>query len=273
MCKRPAGPAGLFVLAAVIALSLLASLAGSPSPARADGLYRAEDLFAKFKPESGFHFLPVRYSANLQDYYAPTELTDKDYPNLLQPGESIETIGVPQVLAVYNWPADNERYRRVARFVKYLFDRFDQFKKPPFHPKWNEINLASTLPGWTRFRAAEELLAERRQSDSDSAIKQQFGAWIKNNVETSGRQFSSEEAKNLFEQFRSWMKQGRNPAGSRRIGRECPTRFCTRSLLKSNNRSRSAAAAAAPPWIGASSSGSTRRPPRFSIRRNLALAN
>jgi predicted dienelactone hydrolase len=41
MCKRPAGPAGLLVLAAAIALSLLVPLAGSPSPARADGPYRA----------------------------------------------------------------------------------------------------------------------------------------------------------------------------------------------------------------------------------------
>ena len=41
MCKRPAGPAGLLVLAAAIALSLLVPLAGSASPARADGPYRA----------------------------------------------------------------------------------------------------------------------------------------------------------------------------------------------------------------------------------------
>jgi predicted dienelactone hydrolase len=41
MCKRPAGPAGLLLLAAAIALSLLVPLAGSPSPARADGPYRA----------------------------------------------------------------------------------------------------------------------------------------------------------------------------------------------------------------------------------------
>jgi len=41
MCKRPAGPAGLRVLAAAIALSLLVPLAGDPSPARADGPYRA----------------------------------------------------------------------------------------------------------------------------------------------------------------------------------------------------------------------------------------
>jgi TRAP-type uncharacterized transport system substrate-binding protein len=169
------------------------------------------DLFAKFKPEPGFHFLALPYSQNLQDYYVPTELTSKDYPNLLQPGQSVETIGVPQVLAVYNWPPETDRYRRVARFVKYLFDRFDQFKKPPFHPKWNEINLASQLPGWTRFRAAEELLAETRVQDSDGAMKQQFDTWIKNKAQTSGRQFSGEEAKQLFEQFRTWMKQGKNP--------------------------------------------------------------
>ena len=62
------------------------------------------DLFTKFKPEPGFHFLPVPYTPNLQDYYIPTELTSKDYANLLQPGETVDTIAVPQVLAVYNWP-------------------------------------------------------------------------------------------------------------------------------------------------------------------------
>ena len=41
MSKRPAGPAGLLVLAVSIALSLLVPLVGSPSPARADGPYRA----------------------------------------------------------------------------------------------------------------------------------------------------------------------------------------------------------------------------------------
>jgi TRAP-type uncharacterized transport system substrate-binding protein len=166
------------------------------------------DLFVKFKPEPGFHFLSVPYARNLQDYYVPTKLTAKDYPNLLQPGEIVETIGVPQVLAVYNWPSDTDRYRRVARFVEYFFKRFDQFKQPPFHPKWNEINLASALPGWTRFRAAEELLAESRPPEADSATKRQFDEWIKNRAVTSGRQFSDDEAKDLFVQFRSWLKQG-----------------------------------------------------------------
>jgi hypothetical protein len=118
----------------------------------------------------------------------------------------VETIGVPQVLAVYNWGPETDRYHRVARFVEYLFKRFDQFKQPPFHPKWNEINLASSLPGWTRFRAAEELVAASRSPDADN-VKQQFDTWVKN----SGHQFSDQESRNLLEQFRSWMKQGKGP--------------------------------------------------------------
>lgn len=41
MCKRLAGISRLLVLAAAIALSLLVPLVGSPSPARAEGPYRA----------------------------------------------------------------------------------------------------------------------------------------------------------------------------------------------------------------------------------------
>jgi len=167
------------------------------------------DLFTKFKPEPGFHFLTVPLTKNLLDYYVPTKLTSTDYPNLIPAGESVETIGVPQVLAVYNWAPNTDRYRRVARFVEYFFNRFDQFQKPPFHPKWKEINLASSLPGWTRFQAAEELLAASRQPASDSVTKQQFDEWVKN----SGRQLSDDEAKQLLEEFRGWVKQRKTPPG------------------------------------------------------------
>jgi TRAP-type uncharacterized transport system substrate-binding protein len=159
------------------------------------------DLFGKYKPEPGFHFLPLPYSPELQDYYVPTELSSKDYPNLLRPGETVETVGVPQVLAVYNWPPETARYQRVARFVKYFFERFDQFKKAPFHPKWNEINLASSLRGWTRFRAAEEMLAKPAALNGQRDVappRASAGA-------------APEQDRQQFEQFRSWLK--RNSAG------------------------------------------------------------
>jgi TRAP-type uncharacterized transport system substrate-binding protein len=119
---------------------------------------KPNDLFAKFKPEPGFHFLPVEYSDAFKDYYVPVELTSEDYPNLIPKGETVPSIGVSAVLAVYNWPKNSDRYRRVARFTEQLVAKFDQFQKPPFQPKWKEINLSSTVPGWKRYVAAEEVL-------------------------------------------------------------------------------------------------------------------
>jgi TRAP-type uncharacterized transport system substrate-binding protein len=168
------------------------------------------DLFAKFKPEPGFHFLSVPFAANLRDYYLPTTLDSSDYPNLIPHGQSVDTIGVPQILAAYNWAQNTERYRRVARFVEYFFKKFDQFKQPPFHPKWNEINLASSVPGWTRFRAAEELLAAAGHNNSEKTVRQQFDEWIKERNVASGRALSEEEQRDLFEEFRGWLQRKRS---------------------------------------------------------------
>ena len=51
-------------------------------------------------------------------------------------GQTIDTIGVPSVLAVYNWPKNNDRYRRVARFVEALYTKWGKLLEAPRHPKW-----------------------------------------------------------------------------------------------------------------------------------------
>jgi TRAP-type uncharacterized transport system substrate-binding protein len=119
---------------------------------------KPNDLFAKLKNEPRFHFVPVEYGDAFIDYYTPSFLTSDDYPDLVQPGERIDTIGVPVVLAVYNWPRESDRFRRVERFIQYYFSRFDTLRKPPYHPKWKEINLSARAPGWTRYWLAEQLL-------------------------------------------------------------------------------------------------------------------
>ena len=93
---------------------------------------KPNELFTRFKPEPGFHFLPVEYTEKFQDYYTPGELTSADYPNLIAQGEKIETISVQALLAVYNWRTDTDRYRRCVRFVEYLFERFDKLRVPPY---------------------------------------------------------------------------------------------------------------------------------------------
>jgi TRAP-type uncharacterized transport system substrate-binding protein len=116
------------------------------------------DAFIRGRWESGFKFLPVNYDNKFEDYYLPATLEASEYPNLIKQGERVSTIAVPTALVAFNWPAQSNRYQRVARFVDYLFSRIDRLQAPGFDPKWKSINLAATVPGLTRFAAAQAWL-------------------------------------------------------------------------------------------------------------------
>ena len=116
------------------------------------------DPFLKGRWEPGFKFLPVPYDAKFEDYYLPTTLEASDYPNLIATGDRVNTIAVPTILTAYNWRNNNDRYRRLARFVDHLFSRVDKLQAPGFDPKWKEVNLNAKVPGLERFRAAQDWL-------------------------------------------------------------------------------------------------------------------
>src|SRR5579871_1305679 len=116
------------------------------------------DAFVRGRFDPGFKFLPVPFSDKLEDYYLPSMLESSDYPNLIRPGERVETIAVPTALVAFNWPANSNRYERTARFVEHLFSHLDRLQGPGFDPKWKSINLAATVPGLTRFSAAQAWL-------------------------------------------------------------------------------------------------------------------
>jgi TRAP transporter TAXI family solute receptor len=137
---------------------------------------KPNNLFTNMKAEPDFHFLSIPFSDKFEDFYVPAVLTNQDYPNLIPQGQTIETLGIPVILAVYNWPEGGDRYRRVRRFIEYFVNHFDRLKEPSFHPKWKDINLAATVPGWTRFPPAQEMLnkvAARTQATHDPAAQQQ----------------------------------------------------------------------------------------------------
>src|SRR5262249_23751434 len=99
----------------------------------------------------------------------PAQLESADYPGLIPEGQTIQTIAVPSLLAVYDWRQDGDRYTRISRLVDYLFDRFSKLQtEPGYHPKWKEINLAAVVPGWKRFPAMEaKLVAAGLGADKD----------------------------------------------------------------------------------------------------------
>ena len=125
------------------------------------------DAFLRGQWEPGFRFLPVPYDSKFEDYYLPAVLEAAEYPALIKPGERISTISVPTVLVSYNWPAGSSRYQRVARFTDYLFSRVDKLQVAGFDAKWKTINLSATVPGLTRFPAAQEWLERQARKPPD----------------------------------------------------------------------------------------------------------
>jgi TRAP-type uncharacterized transport system substrate-binding protein len=123
------------------------------------------DFFTKIPANSGLHLVNIPFTREFEDYYTLGEFTKQDYPNLLEGKDRIDTIAVPAVLAVYNWPVGSERYRKVQRLVQYLFSNFGKLQHPPFHPKWTEVNLGATVPGWTRFSVAQDMLNKVSQHE------------------------------------------------------------------------------------------------------------
>jgi hypothetical protein len=163
------------------------------------------DFFSKIPTSTGLHLLPVPYTKALADLYVLGEFTNADYPNLIPAGQTIDTVAVPSVLAVYNWPKNSDRYRRVERFVQYLFNRWDKLAQPPFHPRWRDVNLAATVPGWTRFSVSEEMLQRRASDAGDPAMARDFQTYMTRQVRTAPRNDAERDA--VFRQFMLWREQ------------------------------------------------------------------
>jgi TRAP transporter TAXI family solute receptor len=165
------------------------------------------DALVRIPPNSGLHLIAIPFSKKFADYYTLGELSSQDYPALVPPGQQIDTIAVPAVLAVYNWHK-KDRQRRVQRFVERLFENWDKFQHPPFHPKWRDVNLAATVPGWTRSSMAEEMLQRVMKADDKSrkSIKSDFQSFLsQSDSDRKPRDDSDREA--LFRDFMSWRQQ------------------------------------------------------------------
>ena len=130
--------------------------------------------FVNVKAEWGLRFVTVPYDKPLQAIYLPASMRNEDYPALIEKEGVVDTIAAVTVLISFNWQKGTVRYQRTAKFVDAFFSKFSEFHKPPRHPLWQTVNLAATIPGWTRFGAAEEWLRNWRggQAKGPEADKQ-----------------------------------------------------------------------------------------------------
>ena len=160
-------------------------------------------FFEQIPANSGLHLVPVP-SKVFTDHYTLAEFTNQEYPTLVPQGGKIDTIAVPAVLAVFNWPKDSDRYRRVQRFTEALFTKWDKFSEPHRHPKWRDVNLAATVPGWTRWSVAEEMLKHMQQKDP----RGEFWSFRKQKDQSPAiPNLTQEQREALYNDFLKWQEK------------------------------------------------------------------
>jgi hypothetical protein len=83
---------------------------------------------------------------------------------------------------------------------------------PPRHPKWRDVNLAATVPGWTRHSLAEQMLERVRgpATAGQEDVGRDFRAFLTRSKTVAP--LSQADRETLFQQFLQWREQqGRKP--------------------------------------------------------------
>jgi uncharacterized protein len=165
-------------------------------------------LLADVPADTGLHFLSVPLTEHLAQTYLPDKLTHDNYPALIPADAPVSTIAVGDVLAVFAWAPRTERATNVARFVDAFFSKFDQFRQPPRHPKWREVNLTAEVPGWTRLQVAQDWLDRQASPRTASAATQaRFSAFLSQTHRGLNSSLTDAEREKLFQQFVVWDRQ------------------------------------------------------------------
>jgi TRAP transporter TAXI family solute receptor len=152
-------------------------------------------VLSRISASDNLHLVEVPFTRTLENIYSSAQLEQSLYPNLIDAGQSIQTVAVDSVLITNNWQPASDRYRRVAKFVESLFSHFADLQKPPRHPKWQEVDLAKELPGWQRFPAAQDWLQQAKFDEFRTKYKAGAGVPVSNNPA---------EKQRLFREFLEW---------------------------------------------------------------------
>ena len=163
--------------------------------------------FAGIKPDSGLRFVSVPFEGPFKTSYLPASMHNEDYASLIEKNEAVDTIAASTVLISFNWPKDTIRYARTAKFIDAFFSKFTELQKPPRSPLWKTVNLAATIPGWTRFPAAEEWLKNWRAGQGNETAFKQF-------MSQQPGKMSPEERDRLFREFIDWRSRQSEGKGS-----------------------------------------------------------
>ncbi|WP_046868727.1 TAXI family TRAP transporter solute-binding subunit [Microvirga massiliensis] len=131
--------------------------------------------FPSYPSYGQFHLVSIPFEESVSNYI-PAQFTADDYPHLVKAGQRVETIAVGRVLAVRDSPRASSRYRRLTRLSEVIHARFDELKQKGHDPRWAEIDLSATAPGWQRFEPAQNLLDRSARQAAEQRASRRIAA-------------------------------------------------------------------------------------------------
>ena len=160
------------------------------------------DVLRGVSAGDGLHVVPLPVE-RIPEGFLPTRLTHADYPGLVPDGTEVATYGAQNVLFGYDWPLKSARGKLGATFLAILLYRLPELQVGANHPKWREVNVAATIPGWRRLPAMEAWLAKAKPRKDDKDAKPDeadFEAFLKR----TGTQVTPENREALLQDFQRW---------------------------------------------------------------------
>jgi len=98
-----------------------------------------------------------------------------------------------------------------------LFSKIGEFSKPPRHPKWKEASITAVVPGWQRFKAAQDWLdnwhaqqAALTAQQAKAGDQTSFAKFNEFMAQQGRTNLSQEELVKLYAQFQEWNRRGKN---------------------------------------------------------------
>ena len=173
-------------------------------------------LVAHLPKDGRLRLMGLPYPKTMEEGYLPAAFRAEDYPALVPPGSTIETVATSAVLMANIARGYEESVRRVAKFVPLFFDSVAELTPLGQNPKWKELNLAAPLPGWTRHPAAEEWLNTAKEKQR-AVLQKSFDDFLLATRPPGSPTLTPAERKKLFESFIDWTRQSvRAARGSER---------------------------------------------------------
>ena len=181
-------------------------MSGRPSP-----------ILSEIEKDSSLRLIEIPFRKNLPPAYFPSYLSSADYPNLVEPGQTIASIGTSAIMMVYNFKTGTERYAKVARFIDAFLSRLGEFQRVPWHPRWQDINVTATVRGWQRFGPVAQWLrnnpapaAVAARTTGRRSLRELFKAFIDSQVGAGqSEQLLRYNKEELFKRFVAWQKTRR----------------------------------------------------------------